>query len=172
MARPWHNLIDLGTHGGKLNKLQLEVGEIIKSGGILHFPSKDGKQHSELIPPTPKGGLPANLKLRYTLYALAFSATYDLGTEADPSTKVADEAWNICEKIQLNDPGYQIPKSYDARKRDAIVHLAARSRATILSEEFGQVFIDSQNVLRFVKENRDASKAQKTIKNKALLANL
>ena len=167
-----HKLIDLGPHGEKLNKLQLEVGEIIKSGGMLHFPCIDGKQHGELIPPTPKGGLPANLKLRYTLYALAFSTSYSLNAEAYPSTKVADEAWSLCEKIQQNDPGYQIPKSYDARKRDAIVHLAAQSRATILSEEFGQIFIDPQNVLRFVKENREASKAQKTIKKQALLANL
>lgn len=165
MARNWNDLIDLGPHGVKLNELQLQVGKIIKSGGMLHFLGKDGSRNSELIPPVPKGGLPANLKLRYTLYALAFSTTYGLSTEADPSTKVADEAWSICEKIQLNDPGYQIPKSYDARKRDAIVYLAIRSKEKILSEEFEQVFIEPQNVLRFVKENRDASKAQKTIKN-------
>lgn len=161
MSKHWHKLIYLGPHGEKLNKLQLEVGEIIKIGGMLHFSGKDGSQHCELIPRIPKGGLPANLKLRYTLYALAFSTTYGLNTEADPSTKVADEAWSVCEKIQLNEPGYLIPKSYDARKRDAIVHLATRPRAKILADKFGQIFIDPQNVLRFVKENRDTLKRRK-----------
>jgi|GEM_PF-5028898 len=161
MSRNWNKLIELGSHGARLNELQLQVGEIIKNGGMLHL-TGSGIRRSECIPPTPKGGLPNNLKLRYVLYSLAFSPTYILGSEADPSTKVTDKAWEICEKIQCDDPGYRIPESYDARKRDAIVHLAGRYKTKILSEDFQQAFTDPQNVLRFVKENRVASKAQRT----------
>lgn len=166
MARHWHKLIDLGPHGARLNELQLQVGEIIKSGGMLTYCDADGKQHSEMIAPTPKGGLPNNLKLRYTLYALAFSPAYHLGVEPDPSGKVGNKTWEICRQLHQEDPSYRIPISYDAAKRDAIVHLAPHSKVEILSEDFAQIFTDPKNVLRFVKENRYASKAQRTKKAK------
>lgn len=154
MARPWKKLRNLGPHGIKADEMFGVLGEIVKNGGTLKISSPSADTINELIPALPKGMLPNNLKLRYFLYTLCISSQYELGGEADPSREVAAKTSDICEEIAQDNPGYKIPASYDKRKRDAIIHVVANRERDVLSETFEQAVIDTQNILRFLKENR------------------
>lgn len=155
MPRNWTKLRNLGSHGIKADEMFGAIGEVVKKGGVLKTTDSSGEENCELIPALPKDMLPNNLKLRYFLYALAISPSYALGREADPSRKVAAKAQEICEEIARSQIGYRVPRCYDKRKRDAIVHVVALRECDILTETFEEAVVDSQNILRFLNENRD-----------------
>jgi len=130
------------------------IGEVVKKGGVLRMPGPSGEEIREMIPPLPKN--PANLKLRYFLYCLAISPTYELGREADPSGTVASKAKEICGEIERTRQGYKVPKTYDERQRDAIIHVVADREREVLSAALEQAVIDPQNIFRFLKEDRNS----------------
>jgi hypothetical protein len=156
MPRNWTKLRNLGSHGIKADEMFGSIGEVVKKGGVLKMQASNGDEHSELIPALPKGMLPNNLKLRYLLYSLAISPHYQLGRESDPSRKVAAKAQEICEEMAGTIPGYRVPISYDARKRDAIIEIVKQRAVSILTDSFQQAVTDEQNILRFLMENRDS----------------
>lgn len=159
MPRPWNKLRNLGPHGIKADEMFGSIGEIVKRGGTLKTTSPSGEETCELIPPLAKKMLPNNLKLRYFLYTLAIDPIYQIGSEVDPSKRVATKALEICEQIARLNSSYNIPRSYDERKRDAIIQVVEQRKKDVLSESLGQVVAVPQNVLRFLKENRLLAKS-------------
>ena len=155
MPRNWTKLCNLGPHGIEADGIFGAIGKVVKNGGVLKTAESNRVEAGELIPPLPKGMQPANLKLRYLLYCLALSPDYALGQEVDPSRKVAAKTMEICEEIARACPGYKIPGIYDERMRDAIIHLVASHEHKLLSGELERQITDSQNILRFLRENRD-----------------
>jgi hypothetical protein len=153
MPRNWTKLRNLGPHGIKADEIFGAIGEVVKNGGVLKTNGPTGEDNRELVPALPKGMQPANLKLRYMLYTLALSPSYNLGSETDPSARVAAKTLEICEEIVQIRPEYSVPRIYDERMRDAIIHLVSRRERDVLSETFEQAVIDPQNILRFLKEN-------------------